>query len=464
MFPAERRHILWLLLVLALVKGLIWSISLPPWYGPDEPAHFEYVQYLATNHQVPATGDLPDWSKSFPYEIQCSTKNLGFRSNAEFYTEPPWGPDPGACRQRHDAAARVPQSSVSQAGDYSPFYYALALPLWEAAGSAPVETRLHAVRLLSVLLGVVATAFAYLAAVEIFGRRLWLAEAATALFALNPIESQQTAIVSNDALLLALAAATAWRLLAALKGPLRAGDAIWLGALIGAAFWAKPQGAFLVAGLPPVLLAARLRGESWGAIIRWTSLVALLAGALAAAEVGGGILWRGRVAPHGLLHSPPGLHGVPQWLQIYTDRSFNHLYFLFVVSAWGDLSWFSATLPAPLLGAVLVAYGLAVAGLILVGIRSRREAGALAAALFTAIAVAGLILLLELLYFRSTGVQILQGRSFLEVWPLVAPGLVAGLVALVPRRCQPPAAAVVILGAVALNAASVMVLWDTLYG
>lgn len=459
-----RRRGFWLLLALALLKGLLWSVSLPPWYGPDEPAHFEYVQYLATNHRVPATGDLPDWSVSFPYEIQCSTKNLGFRSNGPFQTEPPWGRDPGACRQRFDPAARIPASPVSQAGDYSPFYYLLGLPFWEAAASQPVETRLHAVRLLSVLLGVLATAFTYLAAVQIFGRRLWLAGAAAALFMLNPIESQQTAIVSNDSLLLALAAAVAWRLLAALRGPLRARDAIWLGLLIGAAFWAKPQGVFLAAGLPLVPLAARLRGEPWRKSLRPAALVAVVAGALVAAEVGGGLVWRGAVTPHGLLHTPPGPHGLTQWLLIYSDHVFNHLYFMFVISAWGDLSWFSASLPAPVLIAVLIAYGLAAAGLVVVAVRRRAELPWLGATVFTAGATASLILLLELVYYRRTGVQILQGRSFLEVWPLAAPALMGGLTALAPRRWEPAAAGGVALAALAVNCFALMVLWDTLFG
>ena len=291
-----------------------------------------------------------------------------------------------------------------------------------------------------------------------------MAEAATAVFSLNPILSQQTAIVSNDALLVALAAAVAWRLLSALRGPLRSRDAVWLGLLIGAAFWAKPQGAFLAAGVPAVLIAARLRGESWPAILRWTAVAALVAGVLAVGEVGGGLIWRGAVAPHGLIHPAAGPHGVRQWVQAYTDRSFHQLYFLFVVTAWGNLAWFSASLPAPVLGAILAAYGLALVGLALLVLRRRPEHGALLAALFTAGGVAALILLLELLYFRSTGIQILQGRSFLEVWPLVAPALVAGLAALAPRRCESAAAALIALGAVAVNCFAVMVLWDTFFG
>jgi len=40
------RHAIWLLLGLTLVKGLTWSIIVPPWHTSDEPQHFLYGQSI----------------------------------------------------------------------------------------------------------------------------------------------------------------------------------------------------------------------------------------------------------------------------------------------------------------------------------------------------------------------------------------------------------------------------------
>ncbi|MDX6629374.1 MAG: putative rane protein, partial [Gaiellales bacterium] len=36
-----------LIVLAALVRGLVWAAALPAWQGPDEPAHFSYIQRIA---------------------------------------------------------------------------------------------------------------------------------------------------------------------------------------------------------------------------------------------------------------------------------------------------------------------------------------------------------------------------------------------------------------------------------
>ena len=43
------RKVLWILLALALVRGLLYAVLNPPFGSPDEMTHFQYVAYLATN-------------------------------------------------------------------------------------------------------------------------------------------------------------------------------------------------------------------------------------------------------------------------------------------------------------------------------------------------------------------------------------------------------------------------------
>lgn len=452
------------LCLLALVRGLLWDVSLPPWYGPDEPAHFAYVQLLATEGRVPRSGDLADWSASFAPEIQCSTHNLGYRSNAQFYTQPVWGRDPAPCRQPTDPAGRLPADPINMAADYTPLFYALGVPFWAAASSAPVEVRLQAVRMLSVLLGVAATAFAYLAAAWTFPGRPWRAVGAALIFTFQPSLAQQTSFVTNDALLVALAAAFAWVLMRAFRRP---PDWRWwalLGGLGGLSYLAKPQGAFLLAAVPLLALAQLASSVSWRRLAVPSAAAVVVAAVFGGLGLAGQLFWHGTLSPHAVVKPGPAPHGLTQWIHAYTDRNLNHLYWQFVVSAWGDLSWFSASVPAWIFAAAGIAYLLALVGLAAGLASGRLEPAPTLLAAASAVLISAGILGLEALYFRSNGILILQGRSFLEAMPFFAILLAAGMGALAPRRWEPAACGVVAVLALGANLASVMVLWDSFYG
>jgi hypothetical protein len=56
--PRESRAWLLLLLGLTLIHGLIYAVVIPPWQGPDETGHFEYVWLLDRLARVPTQNDL----------------------------------------------------------------------------------------------------------------------------------------------------------------------------------------------------------------------------------------------------------------------------------------------------------------------------------------------------------------------------------------------------------------------
>ena len=55
------RLILALILVVYLVLGILFAANTPAWQAPDEPAHYNYVRYLAENGSFPVLhiGDYP---------------------------------------------------------------------------------------------------------------------------------------------------------------------------------------------------------------------------------------------------------------------------------------------------------------------------------------------------------------------------------------------------------------------
>jgi hypothetical protein len=127
--------------MLALVRGLLYAVVIPPWEHYDEPTHFEYAALIARSGALPA----PDSSDpALRYAIA--------RSMDAFST---WGPGVGA----YDPAGPLPDIGVPQMG-HQPLYYLLtALPIGLTLGE-PLEVQLYAARALSVLLMVLALALA----------------------------------------------------------------------------------------------------------------------------------------------------------------------------------------------------------------------------------------------------------------------------------------------------------------
>lgn len=466
--PGRGKALLLPILVVLLtgVQGLIWTQLLPPWYGPDEPQHFDYVQILAVTGRVPSPAPARADGRDLPAEVSCSIYRLGFRSSGPFFAEPPYLPSQmtATC---HDPAGRGrrPDRLTNPAGEYGPLYYALALPLWAAAAGKQVEVRLEAVRMLGVLLSVIATLCCYLAAFWAFSGRRELAAATAVVYALQPMASQQSAVVSNDALLFALAAAFFWRLFRALRVPPSAGDLALMGALCGLAFAAKPQGA-LLAMLVPLSLAPSLHSARWSPDALRPAVGRLVVAAVFALGIALADLavqrWLGGTAVPGALagSGPRGLH---DYLNGLTADSFHYLYFLFVSSFWALFAWLTVGLPWFVYPAIVGVGVLAAIGLSS-GLASRRLDGwAIGVAASSALVSSAGLLALEATFFRRTGQLILQGRSFLIALVPVAILLVAGLTSLAPTRWRGVAAAWICAGAASLAIVSGFSLLEALF-
>ena len=61
-----RRFSIAALLSLALIKGVFWTVAIPPLQGPDENSHFAYAQFMAEEGGIPRRGtsvrNLPPYS------------------------------------------------------------------------------------------------------------------------------------------------------------------------------------------------------------------------------------------------------------------------------------------------------------------------------------------------------------------------------------------------------------------
>ena len=175
----------WLvMLVIAtyLVTGILYAVKTPPWQVPDEPAHYNYIKYLAESYRFPVLqmGDYPHHyleeikGKKFPPEMSIEPLRYEFHQ--------------------------------------PPLYYILAAVVYRLFAG-----RLIPLRLLSVLLGCCLLWVAYRIAKEVFPGDEALALGTTAFVAFVPMHVAITAAVNNDTLAELILAVILWMLVRYVK-------------------------------------------------------------------------------------------------------------------------------------------------------------------------------------------------------------------------------------------------------
>ena len=443
-----------LVVLLALLKGVAWSLAIPPWEGPDEPQQFAYVETLAVDGRVPAVADARSARPGVAPEVICSQHAHRF----EIYLH-----DDSLCAAFRNGAGRHLDAPANPAATYFPLYYGVAVPFFDAAGAGGVETRLHAVRSLSIILGGAAAAFTFLSALWAFAGRRDVALAAAAVYTLQPIASQQFAVANNDAMLAALTAAFFWRFFRALRVAPTTWDAVLLAGLCALAYLAKQPGVLLAALLPLPLIVWALRRRLSGRMVaaQAATMVIVIAAAVIVGALGN-LAWHATPLPQ-TGYSAPGDHSAHRYLQGLLDTRFDRIYWLWVASLWGNFDWYHVASPPAVFVAIAIAYAAAAVFFVVALVRRPDARLSLVCAAVAAGGYAAALQALEVYYFRLNGDLILQGRSYLPVLPAAAILLVAGCATL-PRRGAHLLSATVAAAAVALNVLSLFVLVDFFYG
>jgi hypothetical protein len=416
-----------LLIALALVRGLLWAALIPPLQAPDEPAHFAYAQFMSVEHAIPKRGHdrdgLPGYSPELVAGIDVTNQNAAAPND-----RPDFGPDSTAVDDR-----RLSQPLSEEAGGdasaagYSPAYYAVPAAI-EAIAPGTIDDRVQAMRLWSIALGVVAAVAGFL-----LGRRLFpaLPSAALALgvgVAMQPMLSQQTSTLNNDALV--IAAGTACLVVAVeLLRPDRGRWAPLLAGLFaGAAALAKPFGLAMV----PVLLAAWLIGRARGArAARWFVEAGWAALGLLATY---GLWWCFSVAfgypAVGIGQEPVSDHrSFADFAHVLTEDWFHLVRKHWIDQFWGNFG--AVNTPFPSWAHVLIGAAVAL-GIVLLGAwavralaawrRGEADAGDLQALVLLAaivVTIAGLYVTLWSYFSRVGSTDLLQGRYGLMLVPAV---------------------------------------------
>jgi 4-amino-4-deoxy-L-arabinose transferase-like glycosyltransferase len=378
------RLILALILCLYFALGVLFAANTPAWQAPDEPAHYNYVRYLAEQGNFPVlhVGDYPHAyleeikSRKFPTDLSIDPIRYEFHQ--------------------------------------PPLYYALAAPIYGLTGGDP-----FALRLFSVALGAGIVLLAYAITRRAFPQRPALGLGTAAFVAFLPQHLATVAQIGNDVLAELLYATVLFVLVGWLTQPANSyrhnnrrelGNSLGLGILLGLILITKTT-AYIAVPLAGGVLIWRWRRERAG--IRRILLDGL---AVAAPALLIALPWYARdIAVYGW----PDFLGLIRHDQIvvgqlrtadFVAQQGWRAYWLRAVrdtfrSFWGQFGWMGVVLDTRVYFVLLLLSGVALGGLILRGVRHGRRRLSPALILF------GSCVLLTLVVYAWYNTQFLQHQG-----------------------------------------------------
>lgn len=233
---------------LYLLLGTLYAVETPRWQVPDEPAHYNYVRYVAERGCLPEL--LPG---DYPHGLLEVLKSRRF---------PPEMSVDGVLYESHQP----------------PLYYVLAACVYRLAAALHWPTLL-ALRLFSVALGALALWVGYRALVAILPGSRLVALGSVAFAATLPMHLTMTAAVNNDVLVELLLALVVWQLARTAEEGWSIPRTLGLGVLLGLCLLTKLQ-AYVALGLALFALVwdvrhsrAETEGGEWRLLLRRGVLV-----------------------------------------------------------------------------------------------------------------------------------------------------------------------------------------------
>jgi hypothetical protein len=191
------------LLAVAGIQVVAWTLVMPPFQGPDETAHFAYVQHLAETGEAPEqTGGSganfsSEQAEAMRWEnVHALIGVLDMRPGWTEAEERRWREVEASLSDEASANGDGPNS----VGQNPPLYYALEAIPYHLAPGGSFFNRFYLTRLGSAACYLAAVAFMWLIASELFPP-LWARTLATAIVALHPKLPMLGASVNADILL-----------------------------------------------------------------------------------------------------------------------------------------------------------------------------------------------------------------------------------------------------------------------
>jgi 4-amino-4-deoxy-L-arabinose transferase-like glycosyltransferase len=452
------------LLVTAFVLGVLWAALVPTFQSPDEQSHFGAVQSLGERFALP--GDPARRSFSSENDIAGGFVNVN-QVAGQVFVKPEWS-EAQERRWRGAGAegAGAPRDDgggPNTAAANPPAFYAWDAIAYAADSAGGFFDRLFAARLFALLWLPVTVLGTWLLAGELFGRRRILQFTAAALPALAPMVVFVSSSVNPDGMLYALSSLALWLGVRCARRGMDWRHGAGLFAAVGLACTVKATAyAFLPAAFAvAVMELLRRRGIRPRDVVRtgltalvplaltlgvWLGLSRALGRAAAPQVAGAGAVGAGTNVTE--LLSYVWQYYLPRlpFMTPYPNPSGVHPWFaVWVKQGTAAFGWLEVRFPDP----VYTVVGVAVIGVVLATLfalwRARRRI-AWRVAVFVVLFAGGLFAGLHWTDYH----QLQAGsRGFMQgryLFPLIALGgaMLAGVVALLPRRWQPAGAGAVV--------------------
>jgi len=186
-----------LLSIITFALGLIYLAVIPPWGGPDEPRHYEYVRLLAEKGRLVDWGDV---DQKVMDDIIKSMDSVGYWK---------WG----VSLWKRTTPGELPRDFTAIFGEGAhqlhqpPLAYLLYLIPYKLVPNGSITSQLYLMRLVSILLDVVVVLAAYVTGRELFRNDPTMAVALPVFVMLLPQHLFLHSTVMNDHL---VEAALAW--------------------------------------------------------------------------------------------------------------------------------------------------------------------------------------------------------------------------------------------------------------
>ncbi len=236
-----RRFGLVFILIVYMVVGALYALKTPTWEAPDEPAHYNYIAYLAEKGRFPVLQE-GDYPHKYLEEIKA----------AQFPPEMSIAP-------------------IRYEFHQPPLYYLLAAPIYLATKPLALAQQVVVLRIFSLLQGGALLVVSYLVIREVFPESDLLPLASVAFIATLPMHIAMSAAINNDTLGELILALILWQCLLAMREGLRGERAFSLGLLLAVALLTKTT--IYVPAIVSILVAALYLRRKEEAILRHLGLI-----------------------------------------------------------------------------------------------------------------------------------------------------------------------------------------------
>jgi hypothetical protein len=192
--------LIFFLLLIMLLKGVLWSVALPLWQGPDEEDHYNVIQFIAE------LGRLPDAGDTYLVDEVALSRELADVGRLPYAPEQRQAFSDTPVGAGEEAIAELPPETrtsfdlgmVGKLNKATPLYYIIAALPYRLFEGGDLLARAQIQRLFSLFMSAGVVLVTYLIAIQLFPQRPAMRLTVPILVAFQPMMSQMTAVITVD--------------------------------------------------------------------------------------------------------------------------------------------------------------------------------------------------------------------------------------------------------------------------